>query len=85
MVCKPCRVTFECKRYQIERNGTVRPTASLGDSRWHGDPVDADLAKQVRAEAQRQRRNRNARERHQAMTDLGLRRVRGNLGGVYYE
>ena len=25
------------------------------------------------------------RERHQAMIDLGLKRVRGSLGGVYYE
>mgnify|MGYP001563053834 CR=1 FL=1 len=29
--------------------------------------------------------NRNRRERHQAMLDLGLNRVRGSLGGVYYE
>ena len=31
------------------------------------------------------RKNRARRERHQAMLDLGLRRVKGALGGVYYE
>ena len=30
-------------------------------------------------------KNAKARARHQAMTDLGMVRVRGSLGGVYYE
>ena len=30
-------------------------------------------------------RNAARRERHTAMTDLGLKRVKGALGGVYYE
>ena len=30
-------------------------------------------------------RNVARRERHAAMKDLGLNRVKGNLGGVYYE
>ena len=30
-------------------------------------------------------RNKARRERHAAMKDLGLNRVVGNLGGVYYE
>ena len=47
--------------------------------------ADSPLAKAVRHEAARQRRNRNARERHQAMLDVGLVRVRGGVGGVYYE
>jgi len=33
----------------------------------------------------REKRNADRRERHQAMTDLGLKRVRGALGGTYYE
>jgi hypothetical protein len=32
-----------------------------------------------------ERRNENRRARHQAMLDLGLKRVKGALGGVYYE
>jgi hypothetical protein len=31
------------------------------------------------------RKNVARRERHQAMKDLGLKRVTGALGGVYYE
>lgn len=30
-------------------------------------------------------RNATHRERHAAMTSLGLKRVKGSLGGVYYE
>ena len=30
-------------------------------------------------------RNISRRERHAAMTDLGLKRVKGALGGTYYE
>lgn len=33
----------------------------------------------------RRMRNFRAREKHQALKDLGLTRVRGALGGVYYE
>lgn len=35
--------------------------------------------------AKRDRRNRERRERNQVMRDLGLKRVRGALGGVYWE
>ena len=35
--------------------------------------------------ARRDRKNAGARARHHAMTGLGLQRVRGGLGGVYYE
>ena len=33
----------------------------------------------------RKKRNAARHLRHQVMTDLGLRRVKGNLGGTYYE
>lgn len=32
-----------------------------------------------------EKRNASRRARHQAMLDLGLVRVRGALGGIYYE
>ena len=35
--------------------------------------------------AKREKRNASARARRQVYTDLGLKRVRGNLGGTYYE
>lgn len=40
----------------------------------------------ARAEYQKQiKRNRNRRERHAILTDIGLKRVKGSLGGIYYE
>lgn len=35
--------------------------------------------------ARQKRANANRKARNQAMRDLGLVRVRGNLGGVYWE
>ena len=40
---------------------------------------------EVKAFAKRTARNKARRERNQAMRDLGLVRVRGSLGGVYWE
>ena len=37
------------------------------------------------AKAAKDARNKARRERHQAYVDLGMKRVRGGLGGVYYE
>lgn len=37
------------------------------------------------AYVKRVKSNEAKRARHQAMTDLGLVRVNGNLGGTYYE
>ena len=33
----------------------------------------------------RRERNSARRERDQAMRDMGLKRVKGNLGGIYWE
>lgn len=41
--------------------------------------------KVTRCECAKCRKNRARRERDQAMRDLGLKRVRGALGGVYWE
>lgn len=90
MRCIPCKVTFEGFRYEIKADGSVfgqdgakRNERSAGA--FTDAVIDADHAKLVRADAARQRRNRNAREKHDALTSLGLVRVRGALGGVYYE
>ncbi len=73
--CIPCRVTYEGQRYRIYKDGTVREifmsqngSTELG----YGLPQSEISAKLIRREASRQRRNRNARERHQAMRDLGM-------------
>jgi hypothetical protein len=43
------------------------------------------LEKEFRSLAKRDRANESRRARHAAMTDLGLKRVCGNMGGTYYE
>lgn len=40
---------------------------------------------QLKKEQKRIERNRVRRERHAILTDMGMKRVRGALGGVYYE
>ena len=76
---KPARLTFQGIRFEIDANRTVRqvgaPDATVG----------AELAQQVIAEAKRLRRNRDRRERDQVCRDMGLTKVRGNLGGTYWE
>lgn len=49
-------------------------------NRMNSERVAAEVA-----EIKRQRRNKARRERDQAMRDLGLVKVRGNLGGTYWE
>ena len=73
MTCKPCRVTYQGTRYQIERNGAVGLLPQgIYAAMSENTPVEGELAKAVRAEAARQRRNRNARERSDALRSLGL-------------
>lgn len=47
-----------------------------------GDPGEWVICRPC---AVKRAKNAARRECHAAMTDLGLTRVRGNLGGVYYE
>lgn len=52
------------------------------DQEW----CDCDWCRLVHADEQkRQHRNALRRERNQAMRDLGLVKVRGALGGTYWE
>lgn len=44
-----------------------------------------DMKRCAPCQNKRDERNRKARERRQAYKDLGLVRVRGAMGGVYYE
>lgn len=95
--CTPCRVTYQGVRYQIEENGEVRRVTALNGEPTPMDYISGSKmaanvrrdrptlsepeAKLVRREASRQRRNRNARERTQAMKDLGLVRTKGGAFG----
>lgn len=50
------------------------------------DWCDCDWCRFIRAEgAKRAKRNAARRARHEAYTSLGMKRVKGNLGGTYYE
>lgn len=84
--CIPCRVTYEGHRYQIESDGSVRlvpkgpgdvlmTAQALRMALANVTALEESKAKLIRHEASRLRRNRNARERNQAMRDLGLKKT----------
>ena len=54
---------------------------SNSEPKHHDSHCPVYLAYRKRRDAQ----NEDRRARHEAMTSLGLKRVRGALGGVYYE
>jgi hypothetical protein len=67
-----------CCEFCFGRFTEENPNAGWTSRDYHAGCMAKDDAK-------RERKNRARRERHQAMKDLGLTRVRGNLGGTYYE
>jgi len=85
--CTPCRVKYLDTYYKIPANGEVRETWSTGEfftspsgkrtPVWQvaDEPETPNDARVIRREASRQRCNRNARERAQAMRDLGMTRT----------
>ena len=74
-IFKPCRLTFDGRRYQIDARAVVSEiSANLGEFIQH---ADAALAVRVRCEAIRRRRNRANRERYSALCSLGLVRTAG--------
>lgn len=46
---------------------------------------DKETTSQNKEQARRKRARRARKEREQALRDLGLVKVRGNLGGTYWE
>lgn len=53
------------------------------DNPYHGEYNKAFTVLQAAVKAEK--RNRARRERHEILTSMGLKRVKGALGGVYYE
>ncbi len=47
--------------------------------------IDMSAWRPLTKEEKRKRNNFYQRGKHQALMDLGLKRVRGSLGGTYYE
>jgi hypothetical protein len=78
-MAKPYRLAFEGQTYEIHPDGFVC-TIPIGLK-----AVTPELAKVVKSEAARLRKNANRRERDSIRRDMGLVRVRGNLGGTYWE
>ena len=91
MHCKPCRVTYEGARYDVSANGAVRvlrwSNEQPNESPWTvGDLVNESRAVEVRHEAARGNVGTvTAACGIESWPVWGLKRVRGNLGGVYYE
>lgn len=84
--------------YRQITNVPVRPGGSADEfARWNHaaeqqdilEPKTAALKAELAAHpdviAAKVRKNTARRERHGILTDLGLKRVRGANGGVYYE
>ena len=62
--------------YELDR-------AVMSSERIDTSPVDE--AKALAEKVKRYKRNKSRRERDQLMRDLGLVKVKGNLGGTYWE
>ena len=60
-------------------------TGSIGSLTGIEYPMTEETFNARRERARKDRRNRVRRERREALTSLGLKRVKGAMGGVYYE
>lgn len=89
---KPCKLTFNGNKYMVNAQGVVARLCTsdlgiLGFADYHlcdlteSDAVLLEVARLRRNKAQRIAR----RSRDQAMRDLGMVKVRGALGGTYWE
>lgn len=68
-------------------SGLKRPSLGGDKLAWKAQGME-HLANKCEACLDRRKTrkaNHNASARHEALTSFGLVRVRGNLGGVYYE
>jgi len=87
---KACKLTFNGSKYMVNAKGVVARQIELTDElnvagfcnfRFCGlEESDAVLA-----EVRRLRHNKGRRDRDQAMRDMGMVKVRGALGGTYWE
>lgn len=70
---------------EMERDARAMTTVAVSNEAAAVCLSNPAWFKVLKAELQRRRRNARARARHAAYTDLGMVRVRGAQGGVYYE
>lgn len=83
---RACKLTFNDKQYHVNAQRVVAQVTSdplgFGQAYRLCDDIESDL---VLAEVKRLRHNKARRSRDQAMRDLGMVKVRGALGGTYWE
>lgn len=78
VVCE-AQPTFEVM-FWTERDAIV-----YADKANVGKTHEQCLEAVAKAQEARRKRNEATRARNQAMRDLGMKRVKGNLGGTYWE
>ena len=85
---KACKLTYNGKRYYVSAFGEVSEIVgedphfpSYTNFRF----CDSIESEAVLTEASRLRKNKARRDKHAVLTSLGLKRVKGALGGTYYE
>jgi hypothetical protein len=86
---KPCKLTFNGSRYMVNAQGVVARQIDLPDALVPGFTdyrfCGLEESESVRIEVKRQQHNKQRRERDQVMRDMGVVKVRGALGGTYWE
>jgi hypothetical protein len=89
--CENCATRKSCKPYQEVLLAKISGCNYAGGA--DNDPMEGNcfipdpviMAEETRKKNNRIKNNRMRRDRDQAMRDLGLTRVKGMLGGVYWE
>ena len=69
----------------LENNGKLYTFTGWNSDRGEGYFKPTPPEQIAAIAAKRRKKNAEARARRQVYSDLGLKRVRGGLGGVYYE
>jgi hypothetical protein len=69
----------------LENNGKLYTFTGWNSDRGEGYFKPTPPEQVAAIAAKRTKKNAEARARRQVYSDLGLKRVRGGLGGVYYE
>ena len=89
---KPCTLVVNWLRYEVDKSGQVRHINEFGEyvdspitGTTAGCPLMTEQSAPILAEVKRRRHNKSRQSRDQAMRDIGMVKVRGNLGGTYWE
>jgi hypothetical protein len=80
-----CETLRRMSKMVLEINGNLYTFTGWNSDRGEGYFKPAPPEQVAAIAAKRTKKNAEARARRQVYTDLGLKRVRGGLGGVYYE